>query len=478
MIKQIGFTEGFFFHKIIQIMRIKLKSKWASRILGLIKNKEIRNNLLKALPFWMSALFTGIVAVIYARFFGLAENIWNLIYKTNPWLLLLITPVCFLLSWWLVKKFAPFSGGSGIPQVMASLESVGPLSKGISKLLSMRVIIIKFLSSIIMVAGGGAVGREGPTIQIAGSVFKKVNDFLPVWWPRISEKNMIVSGAAAGLAAAFNSPLAGIVFAIEELSKIHFNEFKVHVFSGVIIAGITVQTLFGSYLYIGVPNISVFPFTTHFAVVMVAVICALFAGLMSKIMLFILQRKGSFTNLNHVLYLITGALAIAIMAIYINESILGSGRWLMTSTLLSENKHVEWYVPLLRISGNILSFTSGASGGIFAPALSNGASIGAVISGWLHFSPSETNILILSGMVAFLTGVTRAPFTCAIVVLEMTDSNSMILFFMLSAIVSNIASLIIDKHSIYEYLKILNLKQLQTEEEKVVSQPDSTQKIN
>jgi H+/Cl- antiporter ClcA len=106
-----------------------------------------------------------------------------------------------------------------------------------------------------MILGGGVVGREGPTIQIAGSVFRKINLLLPDWWPKISKRNMIMTGAVAGLAAAFNTPLGGIVFAIEELTKTHISFFRTALFTAVIIAGLTAQALFGPYLYLVYPVI-------------------------------------------------------------------------------------------------------------------------------------------------------------------------------------------------------------------------------
>lgn len=90
-----------------------------------------------------------------------------------------------------------------------------------------------------MVFGGGVIGREGPTIQISASIFKTIGDYLPAWYPKISRRNMIVTGAAAGLAAAFNTPLGGIVFALEELTKTHFSYFKSALLTGVIISGLT-----------------------------------------------------------------------------------------------------------------------------------------------------------------------------------------------------------------------------------------------
>jgi Chloride channel protein EriC len=110
---------------------------------------------------------------------------------------------------------------------MAAIELANPRQHDkVDRLLNLKIIIVKVISSLVMVTGGGIVGREGPTIQIAGSVFRLVNRILPKWWPKISKQNMIMTGAASGLAAAFNTPLGGIVFAVEELTKRHISYFK------------------------------------------------------------------------------------------------------------------------------------------------------------------------------------------------------------------------------------------------------------
>ncbi len=132
---------------------------------------------------------------------------------------------------------------------------------------------------------------------------------------------------------------------------------------------------------------------------------------------------------------------------------IGSGKEVMTHTLFTNDKHVEWYVPLLRMLGSLLSFTTGGAGGVFAPALAAGASVGSVLSGWFHCTPANANILILSGMVAFLTGVTRTPFTSAILVLEMTDRHNVIFHLMLAAMVAYLVSMLVDKRSFYDHLK-------------------------
>lgn len=130
----------------------------------------------------------------------------------------------------------------------------------------------------------------------------------------------------------------------------------------------------------------------------------------------------------------------------------------MEKLLFTSEKHIEWYIPFVRMTSMVSTFSFGGAGGIFAPSLSAGATVGAVISEFMDLSQNNTNLLILSGMTAFLTGVTRAPFTSAIIVFEMTDRHSVIFFIMLASILANIISNQVDKNHSMITLKKTILK--------------------
>ncbi|WP_374443406.1 chloride channel protein [Epilithonimonas sp.] len=427
-----------------------------------IRNERLKQNLLQAIPFWIGSVITGLIAVLYAQLFAFGEHILNKILGWHLWMIFILAPSGFVLSWWLVKKYAPFARGSGIPQVMAAVELANPRDNHlIQKLLSFRILFIKIISSFVLVTSGGAIGREGPTIQIAGSVFRKVYEYLPGWWPKISKKNMILTGAAAGLSAAFNTPLGGIVFAVEELSKTHINYFKTALFTAVIIAGLTAQTLAGSYLYLGYPKTQGVTLWIMFPIIFVSGIAGILSSQLSVAMLKISRLKKKLkTDFSNIIFLLICGLVVATIAYFINRDILGSGKDIIERVLFTDNKTEAWYVPILRMLGPAMAFTSGGAGGIFAPALSTGASIGSVFADIMNLTDNETNVLILAGMVAFLTGITRAPFTSAILVLEMTDRHSLIFHLMLAGMMSSIFSLLVSRHSLYEELKVNFLREI------------------
>lgn len=437
---------------MIEKIKQVVQARWKT-IAEEVENRQIRINILQAIPFWVASLITGIVAVLYTKVFGYAEDLLQKALHWQSWSVFLLAPICFLTAWFIVKAFAPNAKGSGIPQVMAALDIPSSRGSDISLFLSFRVLVAKIISSFFMVLGGGAIGREGPTIQIAGSVFRIVSRWVPASWPRLSEKSVILTGAAAGLAAAFNTPLGGIVFAIEELARIHVNFFKTALFTAVIIAGLTAQAMLGPYLYLGYPDVKGLDGLIFLGVGACAILAGMLGAFMCTITLRIMRWKSNFSTSKNIMYIVVIALIIATIAYIANGEILGSGKELMNRTLFSSDKFVAWHTVLLRIIGPILSFNVGGAGGVFAPALTAGASIGACLSSLFGFVGANANILILAGMVGFLTGVTRTPFTSAILVLEMTDRHSVIFHLMFAAMIANIAAMLVDKHSFYEQLK-------------------------
>ena len=428
---------------------------WFRLLLGKIYNEKVRLNILQALPFWIASLLTGLVAVLYTKLFGYAESLSHAIIAGRTWILFILTPVCFVLAWGVVRKFDQSAAGSGIPQVIAAIELATPkYNYLVDKLLSIKVIVVKIISTLLMILGGGVIGREGPTVQIAGSIFRKVNQLVPASWPKISKKNMIMTGAAAGLAAAFNTPLGGIVFAVEELAKTHISFFKTALFTAVIIAGLTAQGLLGPYLYLGYPEIGNVSAYLIFFVILVSCISGFLGSFMSLIIIKIMTWKRTIKSTGfHLLYVIGCALLIASIAYFFNIGTLWSGKEEMSRVLFTADKHVGFGLPFFRIVGSIVSFTAGGAGGVFAPALTSGATLGAMVAELFKFSASDANILILCGMVAFLTGVTRSPFTSAILVLEMTDKHSVVFYLMVAGLVASLFANLVDKHSLYEHLK-------------------------
>jgi H+/Cl- antiporter ClcA len=415
---------------------------------------RVRRLILQSFPFWMASVLTGLVAVGYEKVFGWAEQMSFAWLTRTPWLAFVLTPLAFGASWLLVRQWAPAARGSGIPQVMAGIElSNASQHRRTAYLLSLRVAIVKVLSSLVLLLGGGVVGREGPTIQISAAIFRAINKLQPAGWPQLSRQIALVTGGAAGLAAAFNTPLGGIVFVVEELTQMHMARFRMAVFTAVIIAGLTAQTLLGPYLYLGFPKIIPVAGWGQLLVV-VALLCGLAGALFAKTLLWLGRYRLRFGTLaTQASWVLGCGLLLGGLAYLVGTEGVGTGKPIINRLLFQNSGVTPWYLFPARFMGMALSYSSGGAGGVFATSLSAGAILGDGICQVLNVAVADRNLLILVSMVSFLTGVVRSPFTAAILVLEMTDRHSAIFQLLISGLLAQGVASIIDPHSLYEHLK-------------------------
>ncbi|MBW8362669.1 MAG: chloride channel protein [Kaistella sp.] len=425
-------------------------------------NSYLRKQFLQFLPFLLASFITGLVAYLYSLIFTFSEGVSHWVLAENRYFIFVLTPLSFLGSWYLVHRFAKYSSGSGIPQVMASVElSKHSTNHLVKNFLSLKIIVVKILASVVKVLGGGIAGREGPTIQIAASIFVVVHRLLPKWWMPVSQKNIMIAGAASGLAAAFNTPLGGIIFAIEELSKFHIKYIKSPLFIAVIIAGLTAQGFGGSYLYLGYPKTEHHGLLVIVGIIITAVVSGYFGSRMCTVIIAVMNFFDKFRKISHqVIVVLLAGVFVAFFIFHFGTEAMGSGKEVMERLLFSDNKTVEWYLPFLRMNGLIASFSFGGAGGVFAPSLSSGAAFGGFIAQLLDLTGQNANILILIGMTAFLTGVTRAPFTSAIIILEMTDRHSIVFLLLLGAVLANIVASLVSRKGFYDMLKEKYIKRV------------------
>lgn len=432
---------------------------------------RVRRVILQSFPFWVASILTGLVAVGYERVFVWAEQISFTWLREQPLLAFGLTPLAFFLSWVLVRWFAPAARGSGIPQVMAGIALSNPAQHHrTAYLLSLRVAVVKVLSSVVLLLGGGVIGREGPTIQVSAAIFRAINRLQPPGWPQLSRQIALVTGGAAGLAAAFNTPLGGIVFVVEELTQMHMARFRMAVFTAVIIAGLTAQTFLGPYLYLGFPKI--IPASGHIQllVIVVAVVCGLAGAVFAKTLLLLGSYRQRFTSFAAQAGWVVGCgLLLAALAYGVGVEGVGTGKPIINRLLFQNNGQTPWYLFPVRFAGMALSYSSGGAGGVFATSLSAGAILGDGIGQLMNVAIEDRNLLILVSMVSFLTGVVRSPFTAAILVLEMTDRHSAIFQLLLSGLLAQGVAALIDPHSLYEHLKTSFIREANTQEREAKS---------
>ena len=435
--------------------RYALVLAWLDRrIIRPFYTDRVRRLILQSFPFWVASVLTGLMAVGYEMVFGWAEQASFAWLTHTPGLAFVLTPLAFGASWLLVRG-APAARGSGIPQVMAGIElSNASQHHRTAYLLSLRVATIKVLSSVVLLLGGGVIGREGPTIQVSAAIFRAINKLQPAGWPQLSRQIALVTGGAAGLAAAFNTPLGGIVFVVEELTQMHMARFRMAVFMAVIIAGLTAQTFLGPYLYLGFPKVIPATGRVQVLVVVVALVCGLAGAAFAKALLWLGRYRQRFTTLAAQAGWVLGCgLLLGGLAYLVGIEGVGTGKPIINRLLFQNNGVTPWYLFPVRFAGMALSYSSGGAGGVFATSLSAGAILGDGICQIFDVAVADRNLLILVSMVSFLTGVVRSPFTAAILVLEMTDRHSAIFQLLLSGLLAQGVASLVDPHSLYEHLK-------------------------
>ncbi len=387
----------------------------------------------RAMIHWISALsFQGEGTLL--------ENI-----MAAPWYILVATPVIGgILVGPLISLLAPEAKGSGVPEVIQSVLIEGGRIRP-------RVAFIKSIVSAITIGTGGSVGREGPIIQIGASLGSAVSQLFQISGIRI--KSLVGCGAAAGIAAAFNAPIAGTMFAVE----IILMDFAVAQFTPIVISSVTATVI--SRFFVG--NFVAFEVPTYHLISPVELgfysVMGILCGLVSYLFIWVLfNTEDLFDRVVRIpdyMKPAFGGLLVGITAL-IFPQIMGVGydtiNLALHGTLLWE---VAAVLVLVKILATSFTLGSGGSGGVFAPSLFVGAMLGCAF-GFLvnalfpHIAapPGAYALVAMGGIVA---GTTRAPITAIIIIFEITNTYDIILPLMITCIISAILSAKFSRESIY-----------------------------
>ena len=413
---------------------------------------RFRNRTIQHASVWIGALIVGVSAVLYARLIAVVQAFYLGWFGSHSYVLSAVSPLAFVGATFLVKRYAPHAKGSGIPQVLEAIEEAKESQDSHrawhSDLISVRTALFKVLSSTVGILGGASIGREGPTIQIAASGFAWVGRKTKKWVPTVDLQSYLVAGAAAGVAAAFNTPLAGITFAMEEVIGGAFGSVKQILMLAVIIAGITSQALLGDYLYFGHPAFAKLSLWLIPEAILLGVAGGVFGGGFARLLAF-----PGLTKLpkNWWPRALVCGIACAGIGLLTNGDSAGSG-YEVTRRALAANgpEAANLYFPLWKLITTVLSYLSGMAGGIFSPCLSIGAGMGITAAKIFHLD--NFRACALMGMVAFFSGAVRAPLTAVIIVMEMTDEHILILPFMIAAFLSEGIGRLIMPTPLYHFL--------------------------
>lgn len=387
--------------------------------------------------------------------------------RFSTWLFLPILGVVGgLLAGFLVERIAPEAAGSGIPQVKAALA-------GMKTSLDLRVAVVKLISTMVTMASGFPLGRQGPTVQIGAALAAWISRWVPTS-PNY-RKQLIACGAAAGLAAGFNAPIAGVLFVVEDL---------LHDISGLTLGpailasftGAVVSRLLGNRAMGLPPTIEVTPETLYQQwliepleipfYILVGVFSGLFGVLFSRGIIAFQKFNRHTLKLGLPLSMAVAGLGCGIVISLLPGTFrdnAGLREYILKGNILWTTTALAFVV---QFSLTTIAAGSGAPGGLFAPSLILGAALGDTIGLWqaatINLQPHTT--FAFAGMGAFFCAVSRTPVTAVVIVFEITKDFNLVLPLMVCSVVSYLVAEKIEKQSLYNRLLKLNGIELESGE--------------
>lgn len=380
------------------------------------------------------AVMTGVIAVAFTLLSEEATHAFDALRQGVPfgvWLTLLWTPALTVAVLWWTRRFVPGAAGSGIHQAMRALddELTAPQRRW---LVSVKLSLHKPLLVCVGLLAGLSIGREGPMVQIGAGVMSHARRWLR---PQsgIDEHDLLVAGAAAGIAAAFNTPLGGVIFALESLSRRRSLSQSTLVIASIVLAGLVSVAVFGNVTYFGQLRVQQLTLDLFGPGLGVAVACGIAGGLFARLMVVSvrgLPDRFSGWRARYPLRFAAGCAAgVAVIGIVTGGATGGAG-YDPTRALLEGQAQLPVVYTVLKFCATWLSAWTGVPAGVFAPSLAIGAGIGRDIALLANVSGEAAIPLIALGMVGFLAAATQAPLTAFIIVMEMVAGQSMVLSLM------------------------------------------------
>jgi H+/Cl- antiporter ClcA len=400
------------------------------------------------LVFWTGAVAIGVTSVGFAWMADFAQETFHHVTTAGRWNFLLpfvLTPLGFIACSWLAITLFPNAQGSGIPQAIAARHLSDDEDR--SRLLSLKVAFGKIALTTLGLFTGASIGREGPTVQVGASFMLAAARFGGM----AQARGLILAGSAAGIAAAFNTPLAGIVFAIEEMSRAYESRANGIVLTAVILSGLAALGLAGSYHYFGTTS-AVPASARDWVLVPVCgigggALGAVFSGLALHMGLRIRRWAQPAPIKRMVLFAGACGFGVALIGVISGGTTFGTSYEQARGALAGEPISLLFFAE--KFVASFLTMMSGIPGGIFAPSLSIGAGFGSTIGQIMGASVALGAVL---GMAGYFAGVVQAPMTAFVIILEMTGNDHAVLPIMAVSMIGYITSRLLSPEPLYHGL--------------------------
>lgn len=392
-----------------------------------------RDRIIIQSTFLIAALATGAMAVCFDRFVKGTRNMYGTLYTEHPYIMACVSPFTILAAAAVVKYLSPSAGGSGLPQVLhaASLSNEKNDTVVSSGLLSWKTAIVKTLSTGLGLLGGASIGGEGPTVQIAGVIFANIGQKTRKYFPSIDLRSYIVASGGAGIAAAFNAPLGGVAFALEEVALSSFGSLRHAVMLAVVVAGLTAQAIVGNETYFGHLGIDRSAINMIPWAIFIGVACGLLGGLFART---VASRTLYELKISWWVRALACGTIVSLIGFALNGSTAGSGYVITRAFMDGTYEAPPIYFSVAKMFATAFSTLSGLGGGILAPSLSIGAWTGVAIAKLAVLA--NPKIFALIGMAAYFASTFQIPLTAVIIVMEMTNEHEFIFPMMIASIVA------------------------------------------
>jgi CIC family chloride channel protein len=413
----------------------------------------VAQTVLLSLAAGLSAVgFMFLVNFLFSQTYVMFASRSKLFFVLASFLLIMTSS---LVVGFLLNVFSPEAAGSGIPQVKAVYwKELGSMD--------IRPALVKFIAGVLSLGGGNSLGREGPSVYIGSSISSNLAGVLGT--PRRERRAATVIGASAGLAAAFNAPLAAITFAIEEITGDLNSRFLGRVVLSSVLGAFVVHAILGRQPAFSLPAIENISWLLYAIVPLVALTASLAGVVFQRVTL---SWRGRLTRQKRVPAwalpglggFITWILGVSVFLISGKIGVFGLGYRDLSNAL---DNNFEWKIAGLLVCAKLIAtiagYSFGGCGGIFAPLLFLGGMSGYFLGGlaavWLPLTPADRIVLAAVGMSACLGAVVRAPLTSMLIVFEMTHQFSLVPGLMLGMIISQAVARFAGRLNFYDALLV------------------------
>jgi H+/Cl- antiporter ClcA len=406
------------------------------------------------LAWLVAALLSGAGALLfnYADRYGGA--LVQQAQAASPWIPFAMVSLGMMVISWVHDRFFPGTEGTGIPQAIAALKmEEGPER---AYLLSPRIAFGKMLLLVLALFLGPTIGREGPSVHV-GACFLYLSRRFADFPRHLVERGLILAGSAAGIAAAFNAPIAGIVFAFEEIGRSFEKDNAGTIVRTAIIACLVSIAAFGDYLFYGRLDLSSPNVEKWLAVPVIGLIGGFLGGGFASALLWVTPRYRRMYRARPLPAALALGLGLGVLGLLSDGLSYGSG-YQEAKRVLMDGAMLPWWFLPTHATASFLTLASGIPGGLFDPTLTSGAALGQLLAPL--FTVLEQRETVLLFMVSFFCGVVQSPITSAVILVEMTSARFFVLPLAAAAIVAYEASRLACPTSLYEALAEIFLARL------------------